>query len=82
VGAIELAADKAGKCAFDSKAGVGLRAVAFAENAGLIVRFMAGDVISICPPLVISDTEIDELFDRLGRALNQTLDWAKRGGLA
>jgi len=43
----------------------------------LIVRSVAGDVVSICPPLVITAEEIDELFDRLGRALDRTLDWAK-----
>jgi 4-aminobutyrate--pyruvate transaminase len=41
------------------------------------VRFIAGDVLSICPPLIISPAEIDELFDRLGRALDRT-DWATR----
>ena len=37
----------------------------------------AGDVISICPPLIIQPAEIDELFDKLGKALDKTLDWAK-----
>ena len=54
------------------------RAVQFAEEEGLIVRFLAGDVVSICPPLIISDDEIDALFDRLGRALDRTLAWATR----
>jgi 4-aminobutyrate--pyruvate transaminase len=49
-----------------------------AEAEGLIVRFIAGDVISICPPLIIKPAEIDELFDKLARALDKTLDWAKR----
>ena len=34
------------------------------------------------PPLVISEEEIDELFDRLGRALDKTLDWVTRERLA
>jgi 4-aminobutyrate---pyruvate transaminase len=51
--------------------------VRFAEENGLIVRSIGGDVVSICPPLVITEQEIDELFDRLVRALDQTLDWAK-----
>jgi 4-aminobutyrate---pyruvate transaminase len=55
--------------------------VRFAEEEGLIVRFIAGDIISICPPLIIAPDEIDALFDRLGRALDRTLDWAKRQGL-
>jgi 4-aminobutyrate--pyruvate transaminase len=78
VGAVEMVADKRSKRSFDPKAGVGPRAMAHAEAEGLLVRFLPGDVISVCPPLVIAPTEIDELFDRLGRALDRTLDWAKR----
>ena len=50
----------------------------FCEEEGLILRFISGDIVSICPPLIISPAEIDELFDRLGRALDKTLEWAKR----
>ncbi|HEY7663044.1 MAG TPA: aminotransferase [Xanthobacteraceae bacterium] len=78
VGAVELVADKSTKASFDPKAGVGPRAVRCAEEEGLIVRFIAGDVLSICPPLIITPEEIDQLFDRLGRAIDRTLDWAKR----
>jgi 4-aminobutyrate--pyruvate transaminase len=78
VGGIELVADKAAKRSFEPKAGVGPRVVQFAEEEGLIVRYLAGDVVSICPPLIISDEEIDALFDRLGRALDRTLAWATR----
>jgi 4-aminobutyrate--pyruvate transaminase len=46
------------------------------------VRFLAGDVISLCPPLIIKPAEIDELFDRLSRALDRTLDWSSRERLA
>ena len=77
VGAIELAADKASKTPFDAKKGLGARVVANAQAEGLIVRFIGGDVISICPPLIIQPAEIDELFDKLSRALDRTLDWAK-----
>ena len=78
VGGIELVADKAAKRSFEPKAGVGPRVVQFAEEEGLIVRFLAGDVVSICPPLIISPAEIDALFDCLTRALDRTLDWARR----
>jgi 4-aminobutyrate--pyruvate transaminase len=32
----------------------------------------------LCPPLIITDGEIDDLFDRLTRALDKTLDWVRR----
>ena len=76
VGAVELVADKPSKRSFDPKAGVGARAVAFAEAEGLLLRVLPGDVVSLCPPLVITSAEIDELFDRLARALDRTLvEW-------
>lgn len=46
------------------RAGVGPRVVQFAEEEGLIVRFLAGAVASLCPPLIISGAEIDTLFER------------------
>jgi 4-aminobutyrate--pyruvate transaminase len=82
IGAVGLVADKATKRPFDPKSGVAPRAVRFAEEEGLMVRFLVGDAVSVCPPLVITPAEIDELFDRLGRALDRTLDWVRRERLA
>jgi 4-aminobutyrate--pyruvate transaminase len=48
----------------------------------LIVRSVLGDVLTLSPPLVISTAEIDDLFDRLTRALDKTLDWVTREHLA
>jgi 4-aminobutyrate--pyruvate transaminase len=78
VGGIELAADKRAKKPFDPKKGVGANVVANAQAEGLIVRVISGDIVSICPPLIIQPAEIDALFDKLTRALDKTLDWAKR----
>ena len=80
IGGVELVADRAAKRSFDPALAVAARCVRVAEEEGLIVRHLAGDVISICPPLIISPAEIDLLFDRLGRALDRTLDWAVREG--
>jgi 4-aminobutyrate---pyruvate transaminase len=81
VGGLELVADKPAKRAFDPKAGVAAYCVGAAQAEGLIVRSLAGDTVSLCPPLIISAQELDMLFDRLGRALDRTLAWAKSGGL-
>jgi 4-aminobutyrate---pyruvate transaminase len=78
IGAVELVADKASKRSFQASRGVAARAVQFAEEEGAIVRSLAGDVISLCPPLIIAPAEIDQLFDAVGRALDRTLDWARR----
>jgi 4-aminobutyrate--pyruvate transaminase len=77
IGGIELVADKRTKRSFDPKLGVAARCVAAAQAEGLIVRYLAGDTVSLCPPLIISPQELDLLFERLGRALDRTLAWAK-----
>jgi 4-aminobutyrate--pyruvate transaminase len=46
------------------------------------VRAVLGDVLTLCPPLIISTAETDELFDRLTRALDKTLDWVNAARLA
>jgi len=82
IGGVELVADKRSKRSFLPQHGVAARAVQFGEAEGLIVRAVLGDVLTLCPPLVISAAETDELFDRLTRALDKTLDWATRERLA
>ena len=72
VGALELVRDKTSKEPFDPALGVGwLWPYELAQEEGLIVRAI-GDALAICPPLIISDDEIDQLFDRLGTALDRT----------
>jgi 4-aminobutyrate--pyruvate transaminase len=41
-----------------------------AEEEGLIVRAI-GDTIAFCPPLIISEAEIQELLARFTKALNR-----------
>jgi len=77
VAGIEIVADKRSKRSFDPKAAVAPQVVRFAQEEGLIVRFLAGDIVSICPPLIITPAEIDELFDRLGRAFDRTAQWVR-----
>jgi len=76
IGAVELVADRKTKRSFEAKAGVGARCVAFAQEEGLLTRAVAGDNIALCPPLIISPEEIDDMFAKLKRALDRTLDWA------
>ena len=42
------------------------------EAHGLILRAL-GDSMAICPPIIITDEQIDELFSKLETALNETL---------
>jgi 4-aminobutyrate---pyruvate transaminase len=82
IGGVELVADKNTKRAFSPQHGVAARAVQFAEAEGLIVRAVLGDVLTLSPPLIINAHEVDELFNRLTRALDKTLDWVTRDRIA
>ena len=81
IGGLEIVADKRTKAQYDPKAGVAARCVAYAQAEGLIVRFLTGDRVAVCPPLIITPDEIDALFDRLTRALDRTRDWIRSEGL-
>ena len=43
------------------------------QQHGLLVRPLPGDSIGICPPLIITEAEIDLLFDRLQAGLDDSL---------
>ncbi len=82
IGGVELVADKAARRLFDPGAGVGAAAARFAQERGLLTRAVGGDIIALCPPLIISEEDIDEMFDRLERALDDTHAWVQREGLS
>ena len=71
VAGVELVPDKPGKGTFDPVGSAGSLFVQRAQAHGLIVRNLQ-DTISLCPPLIISDVEIDELLRRFTRALDET----------
>jgi 4-aminobutyrate--pyruvate transaminase len=78
LGGIELVADKKTKRNFDPAKQAAFTLSRFCEEEGVIVRPLTGDRIAFCPPLIISEAEIGELFDRFARALAKSLDWAAR----
>lgn len=69
IGAVELVQDKATKQSFDPSVKIAALVQKAAEEEGLIVRAMPGDIVGFCPPLIISEDEINDMFDRFGRAL-------------
>lgn len=80
IGACELVANKSTKASFDPAAKVGAYCLQRCQANGLIIRAL-GDTMAFCPPLIISDDEVGEIFDIFGRSLNETLDWVTREGL-
>ena len=78
IGAVELVADKIHRTPFAPERKVGLHCSDRCLDQGLIIRNL-GDAIAFCPPLVITESEIDELFDRFARALDATAHWLQAG---
>jgi len=68
---VELVQDKASRAGFDPAGSVGALFVKRAEANGLIVRALQ-DTVALCPPLVITESEVDELLRRFRRALDET----------
>lgn len=79
VGAVELVADKAAKRNFDAKQKVGAWAMTKALDHGLITRALVNDTLALCPPLIITATQVDDMFDRFAATLD---DAAKEFGSA
>ena len=80
IGALELVSDKDSKRPFAPPAAITARAVAFAQEEGLILRAI-GDSLALCPPLIISEGQIGTLLERTRRALDRTWQWAHEAGL-
>ena len=72
IAALELVADKDSGEAF-ANADILNRAVLRCQENGLIVRAVAGTSIAVCPPLIITHRQIDELIEKLTRSLDETL---------
>lgn len=77
VAAVELVEDKATKRSFDPSLKIGAGLQDRAQEDGLIVRAM-GDSIAFAPPLILSETECDEILDKFSTALDRT--WRSMGG--
>ena len=78
IGALELVRHKEKRVPFSASAAVGAKVAAAAMRRGLMVRALAGDVIALCPPLVVSLDDIEEMFETLQAALDEVLPLAGR----
>ena len=81
IAAVELVADRAGKVSFDPPGRVGGYFAERAQAHGLIIRNLM-DTIAFCPPLIITEDQIDSLVERFARALDDTASWVENEGLA
>ena len=68
---VELVSDKATKKSFDVSEGAARRVWLEALERGVIVRPIAGDVIAISPPFVITEQQIDRIVEVLHVAIQR-----------
>lgn len=72
IAAIELVTDKQARKALEKPGQLGILAGKHATANGFISRNIA-DALAFCPPMIISKSEIDDLVERVGKALDGTL---------
>lgn len=77
---LEIVEDKAARQPFDAARKIGAKVGHHARERGLIVRVI-GDRLVLAPPLIITEAEVDELTDALGRALDATWGDVKDGNV-
>ena len=80
IGAIEFVSNKVTKAGFTPPGSIGTYCFERCHVHGLIPRNV-GDGVAFCPPLIITEAQIDEMFDKFTLALNDTLDYVTREGL-
>ena len=64
IGAVQIVADKATRAALPPAAGIGPLIQQSAMDRGVLLR-AAPDAVYVCPPLIITTAEIDELMEAL-----------------
>ena len=73
IGGLEIVRNKATKEQFEPALKANAQITAKCQGHGLLVRPLPGDSIGICPPMIITEAEIDLLFDRLQAGLDDSL---------
>ncbi|MBY5989142.1 aminotransferase class III-fold pyridoxal phosphate-dependent enzyme [Roseovarius atlanticus] len=70
LGAIDIVEDKATRKRFDINEKVTFRLGRELQRNGVITRWTS-EAVNLCPPLIIGETELDLVFDRLNSSLDQ-----------
>lgn len=74
LGAIELVTDKSSKAGFAPELDIAGRLSQLTWDNGVIVRCFANAVIGFAPALCCSDSEMDLIFEKVRRSLDQLLE--------
>ena len=79
MGAIEVAPKQGDPTPFETPGKVGAALMNELLKHGVILRSI-GDSLALCPPMIITEEGIDELFAPMETALDATYQWAKAEG--
>ncbi len=79
MGALELSPKREAAAMFDQPGKVGAKLQAELLNHGIIARAM-GESLGLCPPMIITEDQIEELFAPFEACLDATHAWAKAEG--
>lgn len=77
LGAVELVKNKNTRERYSASGATGVTCRGHCFASGVVMRAV-GETMFLCPPLIISDDEIDELFRRVRMALDLTLRDVKK----
>ena len=77
IAGIELVQDKTTRVPFPAKAAMAAFLVKKAQENGVILRALPGDTVAVCPPLIIKEDEIREIFVGFEKALLETAAHAR-----
>jgi 4-aminobutyrate--pyruvate transaminase len=82
IAAIELVEDRATHRNFDPTRKVAARTAKHMESFGIIGRPLPGDGLAFSPPLIITKSELDEVFDGVARGLEAVMQDLARDGVS
>jgi 4-aminobutyrate---pyruvate transaminase len=82
VAAMELVADKEKRANFNPSEKIGARMAQLGEQHGVIIRAVANDSMTFSPPLIITEAEVDEMLNRVSRALDELTVQLRREKIA
>ncbi len=71
IAALELVTDKETKAGLEKPGLIGTPMMNNLLEAGVISRAM-GDAMAFCPPMIITEAQVDEMMDKVGDCLDKT----------
>jgi 4-aminobutyrate--pyruvate transaminase len=70
IGAIEIVADKETREPFPASAKAAPTVYRHTMENGTFGRPLPGDIVAFCPPLIVTESDINEMFDALVKGLD------------